>query len=491
MPNVYRLTGDGDVLLVGGEPDFTGSSMLYANGPTYPEDPPTPWDLLPEEEKQPVHPWTLAWWRLLPACHRYLDPLQGSRESESWHGLNADPRWILSWDGWETYNRSSSPERATVEFRRIFRSAPGRPIYVQTWGNPQGHTIDVTIRVADSSGIQFGGVEQQIAGTELQMVGALVDRPRNGILVVSVLVDLDVFSERLGLEAIHVGDRFVSDFDELPNYADKKTPAAYPLLRWLDGPGRVAGEISDIVANLIDGVYTDPRRAPEEALRWLAMMLGIPAAQIPTDPALLREHLIHFVDSGRPKTGSRAAIEEVAARWLTGTRSSVVIPQRLYGKVLAPEEEALLDAAGATGAIHLEPEAPTNPDAGDVWVDTDTAGPDVYTRSTGEVPDWVLSTDPAVTAAAADILANTDRIARRKAHTLILLARPDEVPGGDLESFAQFVKSQDVVPAGHDLIARNPVVAWDVHEAAVGPTWDHAEEFETWNEQESAGLLEN
>ena len=74
-------------------------------------------------------------------------------------------------------------------------------------------------------------------------------------------------------------------------------------------------------------------------------------------------------------------------------------------------------------------------------------------------------------------------------HTLVVSARADEVPGGSLPAFAQFLNDAGVIPAGHRVIAREATQSWDQWTAAVGATWDSlSQTVYTWNDSDSAGV---
>ncbi|QKY79797.1 minor tail protein [Arthrobacter phage Bumble] len=101
----------------------------------------------------------------------------------------------------------------------------------------------------------------------------------------------------------------------------------YPLLKWMEGIGSVAGEVREISDALWDGVYTDPGRVPDGApLRWLAQMLGAPAAQRTKTDLELRQYLIDLVGTGRAAVGTRRAVYEVSKYFLTGDRQVNVVP---------------------------------------------------------------------------------------------------------------------------------------------------------------------
>jgi hypothetical protein len=100
----------------------------------------------------------------------------------------------------------------------------------------------------------------------------------------------------------------------------------YQLLRFMDGMGSVAGGVEDVTFDMFDGTIMDPVRAPDGALRWLAMLMGLPVAQRRATPAELREILVSLVENGRPPVGTRAGVAEAVKRFLTGDRQVYAVP---------------------------------------------------------------------------------------------------------------------------------------------------------------------
>ncbi|QIN94361.1 minor tail protein [Arthrobacter phage Abba] len=108
--------------------------------------------------------------------------------------------------------------------------------------------------------------------------------------------------------------------------ADAAQDPPYPLLRWMDGIGRIAGQMRELSDSLWAGDLTDVEKAPDAAVRWLAQMLGIDETQRARSTADLRNYLADLTLTGRPAVGTRAAIAEVARRYLTGDRQVGVMP---------------------------------------------------------------------------------------------------------------------------------------------------------------------
>lgn len=124
--------------------------------------------------------------------------------------------------------------------------------------------------------------------------------------------------------------------------------------------------------------------------------------------------------------------------------------------------------------------------AQDVWIDT--TGPTVKVWD----GSWVTSpkTGLAALAAAAITAREEDRV--KRAHTIAIIVRPDEVPDGNLDRLAQQVRDVGIIPAGHDVLIIPGTSTWGGFEAAVaaaGNSWkDYEAITRTWADVESLGL---
>lgn len=201
-------------------------------------------------------------------------------------------------------------------------------------------------------------------------------------------------------------------WDSLPNayrMADAvQDPSVgyFPLLRWMNGIGALAGQMRDLSDDIWNWALTDIERMPDEALRWVAQLLGMSADQRAVSLPELRTALRELTASGRRAVGTRSSIAEVAKRFLTGEKQIGVVPS---------------------------------------------------------------STTP---------------------HTIVLLVRAAEVPGGDLAALAESVRSAGVIPAGHNVIAVNAVATWDSFMAAAGVTWDEKDaKAKTWAQHDTLGVV--
>lgn len=99
---------------------------------------------------------------------------------------------------------------------------------------------------------------------------------------------------------------------------------AFTLLKFMDGPGHIMGNVQDILNDMFDGVYTDPYRVPDgSALRWLAMLLGIKRAVTNEET---RARVIAFTVDGRAPVGTRRSISDAARPYLIGDNRLRVRP---------------------------------------------------------------------------------------------------------------------------------------------------------------------
>lgn len=179
----------------------------------------------------------------------------------------------------------------------------------------------------------------------------------------------------------------------------------YPLLRLMDGPGRVAGELRDFADKGWAGELTDPANSPDEAVFWLAQMLGVSKAQRARTAQEMRDYLAEIAANGRPATGTRQAMADVVKTILTGSKMVGVVPSK---------------------------------------------------------------TQP---------------------HTIVLLVRAEEVPGGVLQNLIDAVRAANVVPAGHIVQAVNAQASWDQWQAAKGTSWDDfVAKAATWANADSIGV---
>ncbi|QIQ62844.1 minor tail protein [Arthrobacter phage JKerns] len=180
----------------------------------------------------------------------------------------------------------------------------------------------------------------------------------------------------------------------------------FPLLRWLNGVGALAGEMRDLSDAIWNNELTDVTKTPDAALRWIAQILGMSESQRAVSLTDLRAAVAELTAGGRPAIGTRRSIAEATKRFLTGEKQVTVVPS---------------------------------------------------------------SVTP---------------------HTIVLLVRAAEVPGGNLVTLANNVRSTGVIPAGHNVVAQNAIATWDSFMAAAGATWNELDgKAGTWSQHDTIGVV--
>ena len=283
---------------------------------------------------------------------------------------------------------------------------------------------------------------------------------------------------------------FIKEADEVQN----QESGGWPLLKMLDAPCHIPDKVRSVMDELGRGVWTDPETVPDRGLRWLASILGVPQSQKSVPNAQLREALTNVVANGRPPTGTRAEIAAAARQFLTGTKQVLVTSGIRRAEQPLPADAALLTAMGVTDTtrrVWVSPAAPgqgtTQPAPGDVWVNESTRAVATYTDG-----KWTpFTTKNVATAASAAVDARAaDRL--RRAHTIVIIARPDEVPGNDLTALGEQIRAAGLIPAGHTIEVITAAATWQGFEDAMnaaGGTWaDYERETRTWADDESLGL---
>ena len=281
---------------------------------------------------------------------------------------------------------------------------------------------------------------------------------------------------------------FIKEADEHQN----EESGGWPLLKLIDAPCHIPDKVRAVTDELARGVWTNPATVPDRGLRWLASILGVPQSQKAVPAAQLREALTNVVANGRPPTGTRAEIAASARQFLTGTKQVLVTSGIRRAEQPLPEDLALLTAMGITDPnkrVWVSPAAPApaKPSAGDVWVNERTQTVATYTDG-----KWAPYTTSNVAAAATAAVTARAADRFRRAHTIVIIARPDEVPGNDLGALAEQIRAAGLVPAGHTLEVVIAAATWQGFEDAVtaaGGTWaDYERETRTWADDESLGL---
>lgn len=365
-----------------------------------------------DETSYGAHGFTVDWWRELPEAFRVADRVQGETLAPAWDGLNRDPRFVTGFDGWERTNTSTEPWVVSFTMTRTFKATPNVPVLVRSWHTPtandtgittheitpgvyevhglgtseeepgvftidgvkvtevspgvfsiDGATDPVSVRhtIRDYTGTVVADTTSIVVG-ERNPVDTWVTPDRFGTIHVSVSVAIPTLAGMDVLNAIHVGTRSVA-FDELPDLASFTINTPYPLLRFMDGVGHQAGFLDDQLAHMWDGDTFNPVTAPEQWLRFLGTIMGLPRTYMGrlTLPQL-RSHLVAFAENGRPPIGSRRNIAEVAKQWLTGDKQVTVIPATQLPTWNGGEDKQLLQAvkgSAASGKVLVSATPPT------------------------------------------------------------------------------------------------------------------------------------
>lgn len=317
-----------------------------------------------DETSYGTHGFTVDWWRELPEAFRVADRVQGETLAPAWDGLNRDPRFVTGFDGWDRANTSTQPWVVSFTMTRTFKVTPNVPVLVRSWHTPLTvgtttvATVDVRHIIRDYTDATVASTTGRVT-TKLGTHETWVTPDRFGQLTVAVNVTLNMGQTSVNpttkdtmdvLAAIHVGTRDVA-FDELPDLTSFTINKPYPLLRFMDGVGHQAGFLDDQLAHMWDGGTFNPVTAPEQWLRFLGTIMGLPRTYMGrlTLPQL-RSHLVAFAENGRPPIGSRRNIAEVAKQWLTGDKQVSVIPATQLPSWNGGEDKALLQAVKGTAA---------------------------------------------------------------------------------------------------------------------------------------------
>lgn len=147
-------------------------------------------------------------------------------------------------------------------------------------------------------------------------------------------------------------------------------------------------------------------------------------------------------------------------------------------------------AARATHAAsgHFDGDTPDSP-AEHVWVDTDTRRAHTWDNTANA---WVEHAASAAQAGA--VVDEREAGDMLRAHTIVVLVRSDQVPGGDLVWLADSIRSVGVIPAGHSLYIITAQPTWETFDSrvdALGGSWsDYEEVTRVWTDVESLGLAD-
>lgn len=139
-------------------------------------------------------------------------------------------------------------------------------------------------------------------------------------------------------------------WDSLPEQyksADaRQEPEAFPLLRWLSGPGSIMTEVRDYADQAEDGLLTNAQTTPPHILPWLARMLGINPE--PNTLEETRQAVLSRANGSAPYIGTRKHIGDAAGRVL-GADAPVGAyphPTQPWIIIVASDVESIANAGG-------------------------------------------------------------------------------------------------------------------------------------------------
>jgi hypothetical protein len=304
----------------------------------------------------PVHAWTKNWWGTLPACYRAADAAQEAPGLLYQVGYNAEPLFIKGLDGWTVSPVEQATDYVTLRFRRVFNGIDTRtPVVFQVWWTADAAGAAVSLNLRDGVGRDLGThdyTDLELGDGDDTLVGTLAgSEPITATLTFTAPIGDGGLL--FNIRGVNVGSRAVS-FAALPgNLVDQH----YPLLRFMEGVGQIAGQVRDISDGFWGGEYLDPANTPDSSLRWVAQMMGV-SATIRNQPVTdLRAYLVDLAENGRPASGTRRDIANAARAFLTGAKQTVMVthPTRQHCLVMLVREEELpgasVDAPAALAAL--------------------------------------------------------------------------------------------------------------------------------------------
>lgn len=276
-----------------------------------------------------VHPWTQKWWQSLPAIYKSADTRQFAPASMRQVGLNQDPIFEDGAAGWAVSAPTQETGAVSARLQQTFTGVSfTKPFGVQVWWSAPvpGAQLSIQIFGQGPSPLAESLITEFTEPSGMELVSTTASPSSGSALTVRVemmgLVAEDNSLSFLTLDAINVGYVTVP-FEALPGVLEE---IAYPLMRYMDGPGRVAGQMREISDQAWAGNLTNPSTTPDHAIPWLAQMLGTPTAirNLPTPK--VRTYLQDMATEGRPAAGTRQSIITSAKQFLIGEGQALIQP---------------------------------------------------------------------------------------------------------------------------------------------------------------------
>lgn len=174
----------------------------------------------------------------------------------------------------------------------------------------------------------------------------------------------------------------------------------YPLLRFMEGIGRIGSDIRAVSDGVWFGSIMSPTTTADANLKWMAQMLGVSGTQRAMPTAELRTYLEDLVQAGLPAVGTRQSITDAAKRFLIGTKQTIVLadPEDEHNLILLVKStdvpggdlEAYAAGVRATGVIPagFTINAVAAAASWDAW--TTAAGP-TWADVEANVTTWTIS----------------------------------------------------------------------------------------------------
>lgn len=174
----------------------------------------------------------------------------------------------------------------------------------------------------------------------------------------------------------------------------------YPMLRYMEGVGRIAGQVRDLTDAIWSGEFMNPATTPDSALSWLAQLMGTDETgrRMPTPE--LRQYLVDMSAEGRVAVGTKLHIQAVAKNFLTGDRRVAVVPssKKLHSLILVVAEADMpdLDVEAFIGKVRASGVVPAGHEivvslAVSTWDDWEKAAGETWDDLEGRVKTWAES----------------------------------------------------------------------------------------------------
>lgn len=275
-----------------------------------------------------VHPWTRNWWRTLPDAYRAADGVQDTPPQLVQVGLNAQPTFLHGLDGWHLTPLEQTDDFMVLRFRRSFFGTDlDRVLNFQVWWTADTADGYLTVELTDATGRDLGthALTGVAAGDGDDTLTGVLSTAEPITATLTIGTPVGDGGLLFTVRAVNVG----YDIVELDDLTVPEGSGQFPLLRYMEGAGRTAGQVRDVSDGLWSGEFLKPANAPDTTLRWMAQMMGVSATIRNQSPDGLRAYLVNLTVNGRPASGTRRDINAAAKLYLTGTKQTVMVPSTI------------------------------------------------------------------------------------------------------------------------------------------------------------------